>query len=381
MRFEFLTANHLVFGPGTLKEAGKHAKEWGRKALVVHGSDPSRAARLISLLNEAHITTREFSITGEPTVEAVVIGAGMARDWGADMVIGIGGGSVIDAAKAIAGLMRNEDPVEDYLEVVGKGLPLELPAAPWIAIPTTAGTGAEATKNAVLTVPSRNLKVSLRSPHLLAPLAIIDPELALGTPPAVTAATGMDALCQLIEAYVCTRANPMTDALCAAGIPKAALALPAAYADPHALAPRCVMALGALWSGMALANAGLGAVHGFASPLGGLLGAPHGALCGTLLAPVTAANIAALRARGQDCSRFDQLARWLTGDALAKADQASEFLAALSHTLALPGLASLGLTEALIPDVCERALQASSMKANPVALTADELAAILRSAL
>ena len=381
MRFEFLTANHIVFGPGTLKEAGKHAKEWGRKALVVHGSNPSRARHLQAILHEAHISTREFSIPGEPTVESVVIGAGLARDWGADMAIGIGGGSVIDAAKAIAGLMRNEDPVEDYLEVVGKGLPLELPAAPWIAIPTTAGTGAEVTKNAVLTVPSRKLKVSLRSPYLLAPLALIDPELALGTPPAVTASTGMDALCQLIEAYVCNRANPMTDALCAAGIPLVARALPAAHADPLSLAPRCDMALGALWSGMALANAGLGAVHGFASPLGGLLGAPHGALCGTLLAPVTAANIAALRARGLDCSRFDQVARWLSGDASATADQATEFLSALSRRLGLPGLSALGLSEALVPEVCERALQASSMKANPVALGAGELAAILRSAM
>ena len=381
MRFEFLTANHVIFGAGTLKEAGKVAKEWGRKALVITGANPARAEGLLAILHESHISTHELSVSGEPTVELVVKGVKQAREWGADMVIGIGGGSAIDTAKAIAGLIPNEHPVSAYLEIVGKGLPLELPALPWIAIPTTAGTGAEVTKNAVLSVPSHKLKVSLRSVHLLAPVVLIDPELALGMPSAITAATGMDALSQLIEPYVSLRANPMTDALCGAGIVKVVGALPSACENSNSLEARTDLALGALWSGMALTNAGLGAVHGFASPLGGLLGAPHGVLCGAMLAPVTRGNIAALRERGLDCSRYVQVARWLTGNSAALAEDGADFLSGLATRLGIPGLASLGLTEELIPDVVEKSLQASSMKANPVALRPDELAAVLRAAL
>lgn len=381
MRYEFQTASQVVFGAGTLKEAGKLAKQWGRKALVVTGSDGRRAERLLGVLTEAHIAVRTLAVAGEPDIEVAARGAQLARDFGAEMVIGIGGGSVIDAAKAVAGLVRNEEPIETYLEVVGMGMPLCLPPLPWMAIPTTAGTGAEATKNAVLSVPAHKVKVSLRSPLLYPTIALIDPELALATPAAITAATGMDALCQLIEAYVCSRANPHTDALCAAGIPLVARSLPVAFAQPNDLAARTAMAQGALWSGMALANAGLGAAHGFASPLGGLLGAPHGAICGALLAPVTKANIAALRRAGADTARFHQVARWVTGRADATEDEGTAALARLSSQLRIPGLATHGLTPELIPDMCARAKQASSMKANPVALSLDELAVILREAL
>lgn len=381
MRFEYSTATRIVFGSGTLAEAGHLAKEWGRKALVVRGASRQRVLALTSLLEAEHITVREFEVLGEPTVAAVSAGATAARKWGADMVIGIGGGSVIDAAKAIAGLVRNEEPVETYLEVVGQGLPLELPAIPWIAIPTTAGTGAEVTKNAVLSVPEAQVKVSLRSPYLFAPLAIIDPQLACGTPAPITAASGMDALCQLLEAYVCKRANPMTDALCLEGIPLVAAALPRALAEPDCCAHREALALGALWSGMALANAGLGAAHGFAAPLGGMLGAPHGALCGILLAPVCEANIRALENQGASLARYDRVAQVLTGEPSAKASVLPAFLSRLSSALALPRLGALGLTEGLIEEVSARALVASSMKANPVQLTTDELAQILRSVL
>jgi len=381
MRYEFQTASQIIFGQGTLKEAGKHAKQWGRKALVVTGAKARRSEVLLQALEEAHIRVRTLAVSGEPDVAVAAQGAQLARDFGAEMVIGIGGGSVIDAAKAIAGLARNEEPVETYLEVVGKGQPLELPPLPWMAIPTTAGTGAEATKNAVLSVPSHKVKVSLRSPLLYATIALVDPELALGTPREITAATGMDALCQLIEAYVCTRANPHTDALCAAGIPQVAQALPVACANPDDLAARTALAQGALWSGMALANAGLGAAHGFAAPLGGLLGAPHGAICGALLAPVTKSNIAALRRAGSDTSRFRQIAAWVTGRANATEEEGAAALATLAAQLRIPGLATHGLTSGLIPEICARARQASSMKANPVVLSDEELASILSEAL
>ena len=220
MRFEFATAAQVVFGAGTLTEAGKLAQPWGRRALLVTGRTPRRAERLQRLLTEAGIEAKVFSVDGEPTLATVNAAVFAAREAGAEMVIGFGGGSAIDTAKAAAGLLANPGNLLDYLEVIGRGQPLPHPALPWMAIPTTAGTGAEVTRNAVLGVPERGVKVSWRSPHLLARVALVDPELTLELPPAATAASGMDALAQLLEAYVCNRANPMTDALCAAGLPR-----------------------------------------------------------------------------------------------------------------------------------------------------------------
>jgi len=384
MRFEFATATQIVFGPGTLREAGKLARPWGRKALVVTGATPGRAATLLQILEVEGIASAMFSVAQEPTVRTVVDGLVAARSCGAEMVLGFGGGSVIDAAKAIAGLYTNPGEPLDYLEVVGAGRPLMQPALPWMAIPTTAGTGAEVTRNAVLAVPERKVKVSLRSPHLLARMALVDPQLTLDLPPAVTASTGMDALTQLLEAYVCNRANPMTDALCRAGLPLVAKALPRVWRNPGEAAAREELALGALWSGIALANAGLGAVHGFAGPLGGMFSAPHGALCAALLAPVMRANIEALRSRSPDhdsLRRYREIACWLTGSSEAVADDGIRFIEALAAELDTPKLGMFGLTRERIAEVVGQALQASSMKANPVALTSAELTGALTKAL
>jgi len=300
------------------------------------------------------------------------------------MFIGFGGGSVIDAAKAIAGLYTNPGEPLDYLEVVGAGRPLAQPALPWMAVPTTAGTGAEVTRNAVLTVPERKVKVSLRSPHLLARVALVDPQLTLELPPAVTASTGMDALTQLLEAYVCSRANPMTDALCRAGLPRVAKALPKVWHNPRDAAAREDLSLGALWSGIALANAGLGAVHGFAGPLGGMFLAPHGAVCAALLAPVMRANIEALRARSPDHAalrRYGEIACWLTGRPEACAEDGVRFIEALVAELKISKLGTFGLTKDRISEVVVQAQQASSMKANPAVLSSAELAGALTEAL
>ena len=384
MRFEFATATQIVFGPGTLREAGKLARPWGRQALVVTGATPGRAATLLQILEVEGIASAMFSVAQEPTVKTVVDGLVAARSCGAEMVLGFGGGSVIDAAKAISGLYTNPGEPLDYLEVVGAGRPLMQPALPWMAIPTTAGTGAEVTRNAVLAVPERKVKVSLRSPHLLARMALVDPQLTLDLPPAVTASTGMDALTQLLEAYVCNRANPMTDALCRAGLPLVAKALPRVWRNPGEAAAREELALGALWSGIALANAGLGAVHGFAGPLGGMFSAPHGALCAALLAPVMRANIEALRSRSPDhdsLRRYREIACWLTGSSEAVADDGIRFIEALAAELDTPKLGMFGLTRERIAEVVGQALQASSMKANPVALTSAELTGALTKAL
>jgi alcohol dehydrogenase class IV len=380
MRFEFATATQIVFGAGTRAEVGKLVRPWGRRALIVTGQSTDRAEPLRETLRAAGVAAECFPVAGEPAVADIQRGVARAREFGAEMLLGFGGGGAIDAAKAIAGLLTNPGDPLDYLEVVGAGKPLTCPALPWMAIPTTAGTGAEVTRNAVLSVPERNVKVSLRSPHLLARIALVDPELTLDLPPALTASTGFDALTQLLEAYVCSRTNPMTDALCAGGLPRAAGALPRAFRDGHDLAARTDMALASLWSGIALANAGLGAVHGFAGAIGGRFSAPHGAVCAALLAPVMAANLRALRERAPQhpsLARYADVARWLTGRAEATADDGVVWVAAQHAAMALPKLAALGVAEADFAEVVAQAQQASSMKANPVVLTADELTTVL----
>jgi len=383
MRFDFATATQIVFGAGTLAGAGRLARPWGTRALVVTGRHPTRAAALIPVLQAAGIASSVFSFGGEPEVDTVVCGVAQARQQQVEMVIGCGGGSVIDAAKAIAGLLTNPGDPLNYLEVVGEGRPLGRPAAPWMAIPTTAGTGAEVTRNAVLGVPARAVKASLRSPHLLARIALVDPELTLDLPPALTAGTGFDALTQLLEAYVCLRANPMTDALCAAGLPRAARALPLVWREGHDLTARTDMALASLWSGLALANAGLGAVHGFAAPLGGMFAAPHGAVCAALLAPVMAANLKALRERAADSGpwrRYTDVAHWLTGRSDAPAEAGVAWVQAHVAEMQLPSLSAYGVTPAHFDELVTRARQVSSMKANPIALTDEELRAVLTAA-
>ena len=383
MRFEFATATQIVFGPGTLREAGKLARPWGQRALIVTGRDTRRAERLLGTFADAGIAARIFSTTGEPSVATIEAALAAAREHRVEFVVGFGGGSAIDAAKAVAGLLTNPGALLDYLEVIGKGLPLVQPAAPWMAIPTTAGTGAEVTRNAVLSVPDRGLKVSLRSAHLLARVAIVDPELTLDTPPATAAAAGLDALTQLIEAFVCTRANVLTDSLCAAAIPRTARALPDAANHLRDPVARNDLAFGSLSSGLALANAGLGAVHGFAAPLGGRYSAPHGAICAALLAPVMSANLHALAQRSPQntsLAKYRDIARWVTGREDAVAEDAVAWVRQLVMTLRIPSLSSWGVRATDAEEIVERAQQASSMKANPVALTDDELTAILREA-
>jgi alcohol dehydrogenase class IV len=325
-----------------------------------------------------------FAVAGEPSVERVAAGVVEARAQGCDCVVGWGGGSAIDAAKAVAGLAPNPGEVLDYVEVVGQARPLPGPGLPCVAVPTTAGTGSEVTRNAVLGCPEQRVKASIRSPHLLPRAAVVDPELTCGLPPALTAATGLDALTQLIEPYVCVRANPLVDALCVEGIGRAARSLRRACENGTDTAARADLALASLLGGMALANSGLGAVHGLAAPLGGLFPAPHGAVCAALLPRVMAANIRALATRqpaNPALRRYAEVARLLTGQAQATAADGVAWVEALGIALGIPALASYGITEPELPDVLSRAMQASSMKANPIALTAAELTDILRAAL
>ncbi len=384
MRFEFATATRIIFGPGSLAELGAAAREFGRRALLVTGRDSSRAARVGELLARADIEPTLLPIAHEPTIDDATRGAAQARAARCDFVIGFGGGAALDAAKAISALLTNDgDPLE-YLEVVGRGRPLAHPAAPCIAIPTTAGTGAEVTRNAVLASPAHRVKVSLRSPLMLPRLALVDPELTHSLPPAVTASTGLDALTQLIEPYLSSRANPLTDALCLDGLRRAARSLRVAVDNGRDAAAREDLALASLFGGLALANAGLGAVHGFAGPIGGMFPAPHGAVCAALLPHVLAANLAALRTRAPQSDtlrRFDELGRLLTGRPQATADDAVHWVARLVSDLQIPTLRAYGLTAADAPAIVTAATQASSMKANPLPLTQTELSAILEAAI
>lgn len=383
-RFEFATAQRIVFGLGTRAELPALVASYGRRVCWVGGSDPRRHDALWeSVAAEAeHVET--VAVPGEPTVELVGAAARRVREARCAAVVAVGGGSALDAGKAVAALAANPGEALDYLEVVGRGKPLPESPLPFLAVPTTAGTGAEVTRNAVLAVPGLRVKVSLRSAAMLPRVALVDPELASGLPAAVTAATGMDALIQLIEPYLSCRATPFTDALCRDGIVRAAPALLRAVAEPDHLESRAELALVALSSGMALANAGLGAVHGFAGPIGGMFAAPHGAVCAALLAPVLEMNLRVLHERMPRhpvIGRFAEVARWLTGDAAASAEDAAKASADLVRRLAIPGLGRWGVTVRDVAAVVEKARAASSMKGNPVVLTAAELTGVLEAAL
>lgn len=379
MRFEFATATRIVFGEGTAATLPDLVRSFGARPMVVTGASAERAASLIS-----EMSAEAFSAPGEPTVELVREGAQRAQASACDVIVSLGGGSAIDAGKAIAAISTNGGEPLDFLEVVGKGRTITAQPLPFIAVPTTAGTGSEVTRNAVLGSTKHGVKASLRSPLMLPRVALVDPELTYGLPPAITAHTGLDALTQLIEPYVSARANPLVDALCVEGIKRAANALRRVYHDGADREARRDMSLVSLFGGLALANAGLGVIHGFAAPLGGSFKAPHGAICAAVLPHGMAANVAALRARASEhpaLERYAVIARLLTGRDNATAEDCIAWVQALCAELNVPALRAWGITEADLPGVVEKAARASSMQANPLQLTAEELHAILAAAL
>jgi alcohol dehydrogenase class IV len=384
MRFEFATATRILFGPGAVSEVAPAARAMGRRALVVTGKDGERGAPLIGKLRAQGLAVVTFSAEEEPTVPLVRAGVARARGADCDLVVGLGGGSVLDTGKAIAALLRNAGDPLDYLEVIGRGQTLSQPSAPYIAVPTTSGTGAEVTRNAVLASPEHKVKASLRSPFMYPRLAVVDPELTCTLPPAVTASTGLDALTQLIEPFVSVSANPMTDAFCREGMGRAARSLRRACEDGRDAAAREDMALASLLGGLALANAKLGAVHGCAAVLGGRFPAPHGAVCARLLPFVMAVNVGALATKARDSlaiSRYEEVARLITGRVEATIADGIRWVHALSTDLGIPQLSRYGMTGADIPVVVAEAQQASSTKGNPIALTDEELAEALGQAI
>lgn len=392
--FELATAGRIVFGDGVVARLPALVREVALgaaagadrvvRALVVTGQTPERHARALDALRAARMELLEVGVRGEPTTDLAREVTAAARLVGSEVVVALGGGSALDLGKAVAALAPNEGDPLDYLEVVGKGQPLSRVPLPFVAVPTTAGTGSEVTKNAVLADPASKVKVSLRSDWMLPRIALVDPELTWSVPRDVTAATGMDALVQVIEPFLSHAATPMTDALVRDAIPRGARAIRRVVTDGRDRDARREMALVSVVGGIALANAKLGAVHGFAGPLGGAFAAPHGALCARLLGPVLSANLRALRsrARGSEAlARLDELARLVTGERDARADDAVLWADALAADLGIPALGTYGMRASDVPSIAERAARSSSMKGNPIVLEPGELEAILAQAL
>jgi alcohol dehydrogenase class IV len=378
--FEFATAGRILFGAGRVAELPAVAAGLGSRVLVCTGANPARHAALVAALGPAEV----FPVTGEPTVELARAGAAAAREHGADLIVAIGGGSVIDTGKAVAVLLGNGGDPLDYLEVIGSGQKITRPAVPCVAVPTTAGTGAEVTANAVLAAPEHRVKASLRSPLMIPRVALVDPELTLSCPAPVTAASGLDALTQCLEPFVSVRATPLTDGLAREGLRRAASGLRAAYADGTDTAARADMAVCSLLGGLALANAKLGAVHGLAGVIGGTADVPHGIACAAVLPAVVEANARALRSRpdgGAGLDRYTEAARLLTGQPGATVEDGLAWIRETLTRLAVPGLGGFGLQPDQADDIAAGAARSSSMQGNPVTLSRDDLRAILLQSL
>lgn len=386
INFEFATVSKILFGRGKIAQLGEIARTLGTSALMIHnGDDPGTGGpvdRAVASLRTAKINVHFKRQRGEPIVADVDAALTVAKQNHCDLVIGLGGGSAIDTAKATAGLLTNGGDCIDYMEVIGKGRKISKPAAPWIAIPTTAGTGAEVTRNAVIGSPEHKFKASIRSDHLLATVALVDPDLGENTPHEVMAASGMDALCQLIESFTSNGANPMTDALAMRAL-EMGMGF-TTHIDP-ARDDREMMAYVALVSGLTLTNAGLGAVHGFAAPIGANFPIPHGVICARLLPFVVEENLKSLLLTPTNqyaLSRYLVLNQTVPISFSAGREKALvNYLHAKIEHLQIRPLMQYGIQESDIPGMVALAKKTSSMKYNPVVLADDVLANILRSAL
>ena len=384
VRFEFATAGRIMAGPGRAADLPGVLAGLGSRVLVCTGANPQRYGGMLADLG---VPAAVFPVAVEPTVELARAAVAAARKHRADVIAAIGGGSVIDTGKAVAMLLGNGGDPLDYLEVVGSGRAIVRPAAPCVAVPTTAGTGAEVTANAVLAVPSHRVKASLRSPLMIPRVALVDPLLTVSCPPPVTAASGLDALTQCLEPFVSVQATPLTDGLAREGLRRAGTGLRAAYADGADPTARSDMAMCSLLGGMALANAKLGAVHGLAGVIGGTADVPHGLACAALLAPVIEVNVRALRSSragppaADVLDRYAEAARLLTGHPAASVEDGLAWIAETLTLLHVPGLATFGLRPQDADDIAAQAMTSSSMKGNPVTLSHDDLRAILLQAI
>lgn len=380
LKIEFTAPQRIIFGNGALSQVGEIGQHFGCKPLVVTGGGSVALESLFQILEDSDLVPEVFRVHHEPDIATIEMGSLQGKSKSCDFVIGIGGGSVIDSAKAISAMITNRGEVLDYLEVIGKAQQITKKPLPVIAIPTTAGTGAEVTKNAVVSSDQHHVKVSMRSGMMIPKVALVDPELTYSMPPSVTASTGMDALVQCLEPYVSNKRNPLTDAFAEKGIKLGARSLLVAYQDGLDKTAREGMALTSLFGGLALANSGLGAVHGFAGVIGGMYDAPHGVICARLLAPVMRYNIRALtQAAGKEdlLDRYLHIAQWLTGRADTSIKEGLNWVDELTEMLSIPRLRAIGVKPSDFEQIISKTSVSSSNKKNPIQLETDDLRKIL----
>lgn len=378
--FLFLSPQAIHFGRGQSAQTAAMAKSYGNAVLLVHGARQARAEWLVRSCEDSGLSITTLSCQREPSVPDIKLALGQLGDFKPDVVIALGGGSVIDFAKALAALIPCEGEITQYLEVVGTGRPLEHSPLPVIALPTTAGTGAEVTKNAVISVPERGIKVSLRDPRMVPQIAIVDAALMQGAPRNVTLAAALDAVTQVIEPYLSVKSNPMTDALCRAAIPVGLTSL-RDLVEKDAADAWDNMSWVSTCGGLALANSGLGAVHGFAGVIGGKTNAPHGEICGALLPAVLNSHLSKAEAGTEVHKRLQWVLTVI--DTQFADDEAGKGIPALarwSKEQGLRGLKDMGLLSEHHPEVANAASNASSMKGNPFPLTQEDLLEILSAA-
>ncbi len=383
LNFGYATASEIIFGSGSFDRIGNHIAGKYKNALIVCGKSNHNAEKLLNLLSQQHIGGTIFNIYTEPTIDVIQQGIELGREIRCDVVFGIGGGSAIDSAKAIAAMIPNKGTLLDYLEVIGLGKPLLQSPIPCIAIPTTSGTGAEVTKNSVIKSTDKKVKVSLRSDKMYPLLAVVDPQLALSMPQNITASTGIDALTHLMETFVSNQSNPFIDLFCREGMKRIARSLEKAYLNGNDLEAREDMAMASLLGGMALANVKLGAVHGFAGPMGGMFPIPHGEVCACLLPAVMEINYKVLTDTDEQqyLQKYKEVAQIFTGIEDAEIQQGIESIEGLVKRLKIPSLSKFGITSADFPELVEKAKKSSSMKGNPVKLTDDQLISILEKSM
>ncbi|OIQ26669.1 iron-containing alcohol dehydrogenase [uncultured Vibrio sp.] len=376
--FHFMTSTRIIFGEGALQSSLSVLNQFGYSVLLVTGKDQSRSSPLLSYLKSQNIRYQHVSVSGEPNITMIEETAVVGRKFKPDMVVSIGGGSVIDMGKALAAIIPNQGSVYDYVEVVGRNVPLKTKPIPFIAIPTTASTGSEVTRNAVLRSGQDKVKVSLRSPEMLADVAIVDPTLTYGTDPYTSGRGAMDVFTHLMEAYVCGDPNPLTDMVCEEGLRKLAGAVIAACRHDDYSA-RSDLSFAAMLGGMAITNAKLGAAHGLASALGGKLNAPHSVITGQLAPYVMRENIEVAKESGRQdvLQRYIRLAQLVTGRTNVHVDDGVLWVRMMLDKLELPKLSEFGVCSTSFDQVAEDTLMSNAIKGNPLPLTKERLIYIL----
>ena len=383
MDFEFTTSSKIIFKSGAIEQIGGIAKSLGNKALIITGGGSVDIKPIVNELCKNKIDFEIFKLINEPDINTVNNGIDVGRSTKCDLVIGIGGGSVIDTGKAISAMMNNPGQLFEYLEIVGFGRKIKNIAIPYIAVPTTSGTGSEVTKNSVIKIPEHNVKVSLRSELIIPSIALIDPMLTLSMPPKITAITGMDALTQVIEPFVSKRSNQFVDEISKSGIKHGSNAIIKAYENGSDIEARTNMSYMSLMGGISLANAGLGAVHGFAGPIGGMFDIPHGMICAALLPHVIEVNIMAMNKRDQEniaLIKYDSISKIILRNDKGTVKDLNIWMNDLLRTFWIPTLSEIGLNKNDLPNIVNKSKNSSSMKSNPIKLEDHELMEILERA-